>query len=179
MPLELIAATVLLPVTVMVAVAVLWSAVGLTNQVIGAVAPARTGGLDRGSAYFRPLDPNEVLPIPEPSFHHTPVSVLGAAVLTLGLGYIAGFLLLAWEVAATVRPISAGEVFVRMSGTNFLLALVPVFLLLKARVLCGLLRTSYPRAVGVVVSEVVIWAILGLTAASGLLLAGFPVPSWL
>lgn len=179
MPLELIAAVVLLPVTVMVAVAVLWSAVGLTNQVIGAVAPVRPGNLDRGSAYFRPLDPNEVQAIPEPAFYHTLVAVPGAAILTLGIGYIAGFLLLAWEVAATVRPISAGEVFVRMSTTNFLLALVPLFLLLKARVLCGLLRTSYPRSVGVVASEVVIWAILGLTAAGGLLLAGFPVPSWL
>lgn len=172
MPLELIAVLTLLPVSLMVAVAVLWAAVGLTNQVLGVNGPARATALDRGSAYFRPLDPTDVLPVPEPGFLHTLVSVPLAAGLTAAAGFVAGYLLVAFETAATVRPIEVAEVLRRATGPTFLMAAVPVFLLAKAWVLSALLPTSFLRACGVVLSAVVVWAILGLAVAGGLLVIG-------
>lgn len=162
----LVAAAAFLPVTLMVAVAVLRGAVGLTNRFVAAPQPEER----LRSAWYAGSADDE---LPEPGVLPAVVPTVTAALVTAAVLFGYAYVSEAFATAASVRPIEAREVLARMADPYTLLAGVPVFLLFRTRAMAGLLRTTFPRAGAVVAFEVLIWGTIGAAAMAARAAAGF------
>jgi hypothetical protein len=162
------AAVAFLPVTLMVAVAVLKGAVGLTNRFLVG-RPAWAGDGSR-SAWYAEAEEDE---LPDPGLLAAVVPTAAAAAVAaaalFGYGYLAA-LAERWPFITAGTP---DEVAAYMARPYALLAAVPVFVLFRTRALAGLLRTTFPRAAAVVAFEVLIWGMLGATAMAARAAAGY------
>lgn len=164
----MVAAAALLPVTLMVAVAVLRGAVGLTNRFLVAEAPLPGDGLR--SAWYTETTENE---LPEPGLMPAIVPTVAAALVAVALLFGYGFVAAVVDGWPFVSAIDDDSVAAKMAHPYALLGVLPVFLLFRARALAGLLRTTFPRAAAVVAFELLIWGTLGATAMAVRAAAGY------
>lgn len=164
----MVAAAALLPVTLMVAVAVLRGAVGLTNRFLVADGPPPGDGL-RSAWYAEAVDDE----LPEPGLMPTLVPTVAAALVAVALLFGYGFVAAVVDGWPFVSALDDAAVAGKMAQPYALLGVVPVFLLFRARALAGLLRTTFPRAAAVVAFELLIWGVLGGTAMALRAAAGY------
>lgn len=163
-----LAAAAFLPVTLMVAVAVLRGAVGLTNRFLA--RDSRWADEYHRAAWYTGSADHE---LPEPGLLPTVVPTVAAAVVVaaglFGYAYVSA-LLDQWPFVAAIPPRVVG---LKMIQPYALLACVPVFLLFRTRAMAGLLRTTFPRAAAVVAFEVLIWGVIGATAMAARSASGY------